>query len=91
MIRLFVGLAALALVTGCGIKGDLTRPDPMWNAPGAIRGECRREAAHNARDPQHPVRIDRRCQPAADQTQTQTQSPISTPSPLPSSPTQTSP
>ena len=30
-----------------GIKGDLERPDPLWNSEDAIRRECRRQAENN--------------------------------------------
>ena len=54
MIRLFLGLAALALVSACGIKNGLERPDPLWNGQSAIEHECARERAYNADHPAHP-------------------------------------
>jgi predicted small lipoprotein YifL len=52
MSRVLLGLAALTLLSACGIKGDLERPDPLWNREDAIRRECERQAANNeAQDP----------------------------------------
>ncbi len=51
MMRLASVLGALALLTACGIKGDLDRPDPLWNPDEAIRRECARQAENN--QPQH--------------------------------------
>ena len=31
MKRFMLALAALTLVSACGIQGDLERPDPIWN------------------------------------------------------------
>ena len=42
-----IALAALTLVSACGIKGDLERPDPLWNSEDAIRRECARQAQNN--------------------------------------------
>lgn len=47
MSRLLLALAALTLVTACGIKGDLDRPDPLWNSEDAIRRECQRQLDNN--------------------------------------------
>ena len=47
MSRMLLGLAVLTLVSACGIKGDLARPDPMWNADEVIRRECAERAANN--------------------------------------------
>ncbi len=47
MMRLVLSLGALALLSACGIKGDLERPDPLWNADEAIRRECARQAENN--------------------------------------------
>jgi hypothetical protein len=47
MSRMVLGLFALALLSACGIKGDLERPDPLWNSEDAIRRECERQAANN--------------------------------------------
>jgi predicted small lipoprotein YifL len=47
MSRLLLALAALTLVSACGIKGDLERPDPMWNSEDAIRRECERQRDNN--------------------------------------------
>jgi hypothetical protein len=52
MMRVTFGLIALTLLSACGIKGDLERPDPLWNAEEAIRRECQRQAANN--QPQDP-------------------------------------
>ena len=49
MSRLLLALAALTLVSACGIKGDLERPDPMWNSEDAIRRECERQMENNER------------------------------------------
>ena len=52
MSRLLLALAALTAVSACGIKGDLERPDPMWNSEDAIRRECERQIENNeALDP----------------------------------------
>jgi hypothetical protein len=61
MSRLVLGFAALALVSACGIKSGLERPNPMWNAESAIEHECRRERAYNADHPAHPHPLDSRC------------------------------
>ena len=45
-------LAALTLVSACGIKGDLERPGPLWNSEEAIRRECQRQLENN--EPQDP-------------------------------------
>jgi predicted small lipoprotein YifL len=47
MSRLLLALAALTLVSACGIKGDLERPGPMWNSEDAIRRECERQMENN--------------------------------------------
>jgi predicted small lipoprotein YifL len=47
MSRLLLALAALTVVSACGIKGDLERPDPMWNSEDAIRRECERQMENN--------------------------------------------
>ncbi len=47
MMRLASVLGALALLSACGIKGDLDRPDPLWNSDEAIRRECARQAENN--------------------------------------------
>lgn len=44
MSRLIVSLSALALLAGCGIPGNLERPDPLWNSDEAIARECERAA-----------------------------------------------
>jgi len=46
-MRLLLALAALTVVSACGIKGDLERPDPMWNSEDAIRRECERQMENN--------------------------------------------
>lgn len=79
MSRLFLGFAALVLVSACGIKSDLERPDPLWNTQHAIERECRRERNYNAEHPAHPQPLDRRC--GTDQP---TQPPAN---PMPQSPT----
>jgi len=61
MIRLFLGFAALALVSSCGIKSGLERPDPLWNAQSAIEHDCARQRAYNADHPAHPRTLDHRC------------------------------
>lgn len=47
MTRLLLGLALMTLASACGIKGDLARPDPMWNREEAIRRECQRQIENN--------------------------------------------
>lgn len=61
MSRLFLGLAALALLSACGIKNGLERPDPLWNAQNAIEHDCARQRAYNADHPAHPHTLDHRC------------------------------
>ena len=61
MSRLFLGFAALALVSACGIKNGLERPDPLWNTQEAIARECARERQYNADHPSHPQPLDSRC------------------------------
>jgi len=61
MSRLFLSFAALALVSACGIKSGLERPDPLWNTQSAIEHDCARERAYNADHPAHPHSLDRRC------------------------------
>jgi predicted small lipoprotein YifL len=47
MSRIVLGLIALTMLSACGIKGDLERPDPLWNSADAIQLECERQAANN--------------------------------------------
>lgn len=47
MSRVILGLLALTMLSACGVKGDLARPDPMWNSDDAIRRECQRQAENN--------------------------------------------
>ena len=61
MSRLFLGFAALALVSACGIKSGLDRPDPLWNSQEAIAHECARERQYNTEHASHPQPLDRRC------------------------------
>jgi predicted small lipoprotein YifL len=49
MSRLLLGLALAALLSACGVKGDLDRPDPLWNSEEAIRRECQRQLENNER------------------------------------------
>lgn len=42
-----LGLVALSLLSGCGIKGNLDRPDPLWNSEEAIRADCEEDIANN--------------------------------------------
>jgi predicted small lipoprotein YifL len=51
-IGALLALAALTLVSACGVKGDLERPDPLWNSEEAIRRECERQLENN--EPQDP-------------------------------------
>ena len=39
MKRIALSLLALSLLAGCGIKGGLDRPSPMWNNEEAIARE----------------------------------------------------
>jgi predicted small lipoprotein YifL len=50
--RALLALAALTAVSACGVKGDLERPDPLWNTEEAIRRECQRQLENN--EPQDP-------------------------------------
>lgn len=52
MTRLMLALAVATLLSACGIKGGLDRPDPMWNSEAAIRRDCATAAQHNR--PQDP-------------------------------------
>jgi hypothetical protein len=73
MMRLALGLAVLVLVSACGIRGDLERPDPMWNSANAIRHDCRRQREYNETHPGHQQPLDRRCRDAnAPETNAQT-------------------
>ncbi len=47
MNRLLLAFAALTLISACGIKGDLERPDPLWNREELIRRECQRQIENN--------------------------------------------
>lgn len=47
MSRVVLGLVALTLLSACGIKGGLERPDPLWNSEDAIRRECQRQIENN--------------------------------------------
>jgi predicted small lipoprotein YifL len=47
-MKVFAGLAALALLAGCGIKGGLERPNPMWNADSARAAEAQRRDERTA-------------------------------------------
>lgn len=47
MKRTILILAALTLLSACGIPGDLERPDPLWDREGAIRRECQQQAERN--------------------------------------------
>lgn len=52
MKRTMLVLAALTLLSACGVRGDLERPDPLWNSDEAIRRECAARAERNEpRDP----------------------------------------
>lgn len=44
MMRLVLSALALSVLAGCGIKGDLERPDPLWGSREAIARECARQA-----------------------------------------------
>lgn len=77
MIRLFLGFAALALVSACGIKSGLERPDPLWNTQSAIEHDCARARAYNADHPAHPRALDRRCGQAESDQQPATPAPQS--------------
>ncbi len=39
MKRIALSLLALSFLAGCGIKGGLDRPDPMWNSDEAVARE----------------------------------------------------
>ncbi|MBX9747756.1 MAG: lipoprotein [Hyphomonadaceae bacterium] len=47
MSRVVLGFLALAMLSACGVKGSLERPDPLWNADDAIRRECQRQIENN--------------------------------------------
>jgi len=47
MSRIVLALTALTLLSACGIKGDLERPEPLWNREEAIRRECAEQARRN--------------------------------------------
>ena len=61
MSRLLLGFAAVMLVSACGIKNSLERPNPLWNAQNAIAHDCARQRAYNADHPAHPRALDSRC------------------------------
>ena len=79
MSRLFLGFAALALVSACGIKSGLERPDPLWNTQSAIEHDCARGRAYNADHPAHPRTLDRRCGPSPSDAQPATPPPPQSP------------
>jgi hypothetical protein len=54
MSRVAFGFVALAMLSACGVRGDLDRPDPLWNSEDAIRMECERQIENNER-------VDPRC------------------------------
>ena len=45
MNRVILGLLALTMLGACGVKGDLARPDPLWNSDDAIRRDSHVSAA----------------------------------------------
>jgi len=47
MSRILLGLVALTLLSACGVRGDLDRPDPLWNSEDAIRRDCQRQIENN--------------------------------------------
>jgi predicted small lipoprotein YifL len=47
MSRIILALAALTMISACGVRGDLDRPDPLWNSEDAIRRECQRQLENN--------------------------------------------
>lgn len=49
MTRLVLAFCALGMLSACGVKGDLERPDPLWNREEAIRRECAQRAERNER------------------------------------------
>ncbi len=68
MIRLVVSALALSLLAGCGIKGGLERPDPMWNSDEAIAATCARLEEERARNTRLPPPPDPRCEQQDQQT-----------------------
>jgi len=60
MMRLVVSALALSLLAGCGVKGGLERPDPMWNSDEAIARDCARQ--REAREQNPRAVVDRRCE-----------------------------
>ncbi len=49
MSRIILALAAVMTLSACGVRGDLERPDPLWNSEDAIRRECQRQLENNER------------------------------------------
>lgn len=47
MSRVIFGFLALTMLAGCGVQGELERPDPLWNSDEAIRRECQRQIENN--------------------------------------------
>ena len=47
MSRFMLALAALTLISACGVRGGLDRPDPLWNSEEAIQRECQRQIENN--------------------------------------------
>jgi len=47
MSRVILGFLALTMLSACGVKGSLDRPDPLWNSDDAIRRECQRQIENN--------------------------------------------
>jgi predicted small lipoprotein YifL len=79
MSRMLLGLAALTLVSACGIKGDLARPDPMWNHDEVIRRECQHQVENNQR-------VDPRCSRYQTGVQTPSTAPATTTPPAQTTP-----
>jgi predicted small lipoprotein YifL len=47
MSRVILGFLALTMLSACGVRGSLDRPDPLWNSEDAIRRECQRQIENN--------------------------------------------
>ncbi|PZO51962.1 MAG: argininosuccinate lyase [Alphaproteobacteria bacterium] len=47
MSRVILSLLALTMLSACGVKGSLDRPDPLWNSDDVIRRDCQRQIDNN--------------------------------------------
>lgn len=81
MTRIVLALTGLALLAGCGLKGDLVRPVPLWGNPpnegptdprtikaaeeAAAAEKARQDAERKAADEQRRKELEQQAQPPA--------------------------